>query len=137
MNFCGNCSIGFKKIKLPFFVSLPVTSCSAKCMMSHIRIVKNRLRFTMVDWLSSLLCLASTHELSNIINRFADCSDSLWRQLKLHSVTSQAQQLGATCHLIYIQAWGRNRVQCGVQCIPLTYGAYMGYNAINFAQALD
>jgi hypothetical protein len=69
-------------------VTLPVTSCSAERAMSRVRIVKNRLRSTMLDdWFSSLLCLASekeilaTLELANIVDRFADCSDVLRRHL--------------------------------------------------------
>jgi len=69
-------------------VTLPVTSCSSERSMSRVRIVKNRLRSTMLDdWLSSLLCLASEKdillnlELNDIVNRFANLSDSLWRQL--------------------------------------------------------
>ena len=69
-------------------VTLPVTSCSAERAMSRVRIVKNRLRSTMLDdWLSSLLCLASEKdillnlELNDIVNRFANLSDSLRRQL--------------------------------------------------------
>ena len=69
-------------------VTLPVTSCSVERAMSRVRIVKNRLRSTMLDdWLSSLLCLASEKdillnlELNDIVNRFANLSDSLRRQL--------------------------------------------------------
>jgi len=69
-------------------VTLPVTSCSAERAMSRIRIVKNWMRSTLLDdWLSSLLCLASekdilsTLELNDIVNQFAECSDSLRRHL--------------------------------------------------------
>jgi len=69
-------------------VTLPVTSCTAERAKSRVRIVKNRLRATMLDdWLSSLLCLASEKdilsslELNDIVNRFADCSDNLRRKL--------------------------------------------------------
>ena len=69
-------------------VTLPVTSCSAERVMSRVRIVKNRLRSTMLDdRFSSLLCLASekdilsTLDLNDIIDRFADCSDVLRRNL--------------------------------------------------------
>jgi hypothetical protein len=69
-------------------VTLPVTSCSAERIMSRVRIVKNWLRSTMLDdWFSSLLCLASekdilsTLDLNDIIDRFADCSDVMRRNL--------------------------------------------------------
>ena len=82
---------GFTSLQYVYkiLVTLPVTSCSAERAMSRVRIVKNRLRSTMLDdWLSSLLlCLASEKdvlsnlELNDIVNRFADCSDSLRRHL--------------------------------------------------------
>ena len=69
-------------------LTLPVTSCSAERAMSRIRIIKNRLRSTMLDdWLSALLCLASERDIlqqlsvEDIINKFAQCSESLRRQL--------------------------------------------------------
>lgn len=72
-------------------LTLPVTSCSAERTMSRVRIVKNRLRSTMLDdWFSSLLCIASEKDilssldLNNIVDRFADCSDILRRKL-IHS----------------------------------------------------
>ena len=72
-------------------LTLPVTSCSAERTMSRVRIVKNRLRSTMLDdWFSSLLCIASEKDilssldLNNIVDRFAECSDILQRML-IHS----------------------------------------------------
>ena len=69
-------------------VTLPVTSCSAERAMSRIRIIKNRLRSTMLDdWLSALMCLASERDVmqqlsvDDIINKFAQCSEPMRRQL--------------------------------------------------------
>ena len=47
-------------------VTLPVTSCKAEramTTMSRIKIIKSRLRSTMLDdWLSAMLCLASERD---------------------------------------------------------------------------
>ena len=81
---------GFTNLQYMYkiLVTLPVTSCSAERAMSRVRIIKNRLRTTMLDdWFSSLLCLASEKdilsslELNDIVDRFANCSDNLRRQL--------------------------------------------------------
>ena len=41
-------------------VTLPVTSCSAERALSKVKIIKNRLRSTMLDdWMSSMLILAA------------------------------------------------------------------------------
>jgi hypothetical protein len=68
--------------------ALAVSSCSAERAMSRVRIVKNRLRSTMVDdFFSSLLVLASEKDIldvlsiDDIINRFASLSLPLCKQL--------------------------------------------------------
>ena len=69
-------------------VTLPVTSCTAERAMSRVRIVKNRLRTTMLDdWFAALICLASEKDVLNslhvtdIIDRFSNSSDTLRRHL--------------------------------------------------------
>ena len=69
-------------------VSLPITSCSAERAMSRVRIIKNRLRSTMLDdWFSALMVLSAERDLleslaiDDIINRFARCSSALQKQL--------------------------------------------------------
>jgi hypothetical protein len=69
-------------------VSLAVTSCTAERSMSRVRIIKNRLRSTMLDdWFSSLMVLASEKDIlvsiptSKIIDRFALCSKPLHKLL--------------------------------------------------------
>jgi len=59
-------------------VTLAVTSCSAERAMSRVKIIKSRLRSTMLDdWFSSLMILASEKDLveklsvDNIIDSFA------------------------------------------------------------------
>ena len=59
-------------------VTLAVTSCSAERAMSRVKIIKSRLRSTMLDdWFSSLMILASKKDLveklsvDNIIDSFA------------------------------------------------------------------
>ena len=50
--------------------SLAVTSCSAERVMSRIRIVKNRLRSTMVDdWFAPLTVLACEREVTLALNQ--------------------------------------------------------------------
>ena len=68
--------------------SLAVTSCSAERAMSRVKIVKNRLRSTMLDdWFSALLVLAAEKDLldnineNDIIDRFAMCSLPLQKEL--------------------------------------------------------
>jgi hypothetical protein len=69
-------------------VSIAVTSCSAERAMSRVRIIKNRMRSTMLDdWFASLMVLASEKDLlnnisvDNIIDRFAGISVPLQKQL--------------------------------------------------------
>jgi len=68
--------------------SLAVTSCSAERAMSRVKIVKDRLRSTMLDdWFSALLVLAAEKDLldaineNDIIDKFASCSLPLQKQL--------------------------------------------------------
>jgi len=68
--------------------ALAISSCSAERAMSRVRIVKNRLRSTMVDeFFSSLMVLASEKDLldalpiDDITNRFASISLPLCKQL--------------------------------------------------------
>ena len=68
--------------------ALAVSSCSAERAMSRVRIVKNRLRSTMVDdFFSSLLVLASEKDILDVLsidditNRFASLSLPLCKQL--------------------------------------------------------
>ena len=81
---------GFMSLKYFYkiLVTLPVSSCSAERAMSRIRIVKNRLRSTMMDdWLSALLCVSTEKDIleqvavDDIINKFAECSEAVRRQL--------------------------------------------------------
>lgn len=72
-------------------VSIAVTSCSAERAMSRVRIIKNRMRSTMLDdWFASLMVLASEKDLlnnisiDNIIDRFARISVPLQKQLLYH-----------------------------------------------------
>jgi len=69
-------------------VSLAVTSCSAERVMSRIRIVKNRLRSTMIDdWFSPLTLLACERDatlalkLDEIVDRLAVQSPALKKHL--------------------------------------------------------
>ena len=69
-------------------VSLAITSCSAERAMSRVRIIKNRLRSTMLDdWFSALMVLSAERDLlesltmDDIINRFACSSTALQKQL--------------------------------------------------------
>ena len=69
-------------------VSLAVTSCSAERVMSRIRIVKNRLRSTMVDdWFAPLTVLACERDatlslkLDEIVDRLAMHSAALKKHL--------------------------------------------------------
>ena len=68
--------------------TIAVTSCSAERAMSRVKIIKNRLRSTMIDdWFSSLTVLASERvileslQTKDIIDRFAMCSTKLQRLL--------------------------------------------------------
>lgn len=70
--------------------TIAVTSCSAERAMSRVKIIKNRLRSTMIDdWFSSLTVLASERDIleslqlqtKDIIDRFAMCSTKLQRLL--------------------------------------------------------
>jgi len=68
--------------------TLAVSSCSAERVMSRIRIVKNRLRSTMVDdYFSALLILSAEKDvldkivINDIINRFAAMSTPLRKHL--------------------------------------------------------
>jgi hypothetical protein len=68
--------------------TLAVSSCSAERVMSRIRIVKNRLRSTMVDdYFSALLVLSAEKDvldkivINDIINRFAAMSTPLRKHL--------------------------------------------------------
>ena len=65
-------------------VTLAVTSCSAERAMSRVKIIKSRLRSTMLDdWFSSLMILASEKDVvdklsvDNIIDSFAGSSAPL------------------------------------------------------------
>ena len=50
-------------------VALPVTSCSAECALSRLRIIKNRLRSSMCDeWMRALMVLASEKDILDTIN---------------------------------------------------------------------
>ena len=50
-------------------VTLPVTSCSAECALSRLRIIKNRLRSSMCDeWMRALMVLASEKDILDTIN---------------------------------------------------------------------
>jgi hypothetical protein len=69
-------------------VSLAITSSSAERVMSKIKIVKNRLRTTMLDdWFSSLTILASEKDIldqisvETIIDKFATSSTPLSKLL--------------------------------------------------------
>lgn len=69
---------------LKILVVIAVTSCSAERVMSRVKIIKNRLRSTMLDdWFSSLTVLASERDImdslptSDIIDTFAQCSPRL------------------------------------------------------------
>jgi len=65
-----------------------VTSCSAERVMSRVKIIKNRLRSTMLDgWFSALTILASEHDIVDSLNsdentgRFALLSTILQKHL--------------------------------------------------------
>ena len=69
-------------------VTLAVTSCSAERAMSRVKIIKSRLRSTMLDdWFSSLMILASEKDVvdklsvDNIIDSFAGSSAPLQKLL--------------------------------------------------------
>ena len=71
--------------------SLAVTSCSAERAMSRVKIVKDRLRSTMLDdWFSALLVLSMEKDMldsindNDIVDQFASCSEPLQKQL-MHS----------------------------------------------------
>jgi len=68
--------------------SLAVTSSSAGRVLSRVRIIKNRLRTSMVDdWFSALTILATesdimdTISIDDIVNNFAQCSQRLREHL--------------------------------------------------------
>lgn len=71
--------------------SLAITSCSAERAMSRVKIVKDRLRSTMLDdWFSALLVLSMEKDIldsisdNDIVDKFASCSQPLQKQL-MHS----------------------------------------------------
>lgn len=81
---------GFSSLKSLYtiLVSLAITSSSAERVMSKIKIVKNRLRTTMLDdWFSSLTILASEKDIldqisvETIIDKFATSSTPLCKLL--------------------------------------------------------
>ena len=68
--------------------TVAVTSCSAECVMSRVKIIKNRLRSTMLDdWFLALTILASEHDIVDSLNsdditgRFALSSSKLQKHL--------------------------------------------------------
>jgi hypothetical protein len=73
---------------MKILATIAVTSCSAERAMSRIKIVKNRLRSTMLDdWFSSLVILASERDVldclqsTEVIDNFALNSEPLRRML--------------------------------------------------------
>ena len=73
-------------------VSLAVTSSTAERAMSKVRIIKNRLRTTMLDdWFSSLMVIANEKDVveslpvDSIIDSFAACSAPLQQLLLTRS----------------------------------------------------
>ena len=69
---------------MKILATVAVTSCSAERAMSRIKIIKNRLRSTVLDdWFSALTILASERDLvdglstDEITDRFALLSDKL------------------------------------------------------------
>ena len=49
--------------------TVAVTSCSAERVMSRVRIIKNRLRSTMLDdWFSALAILPTDHDIVDSLN---------------------------------------------------------------------
>jgi len=73
---------------MKILATIAVTSCSAERAMSRVKIIKNRLRSTMLDdWFSALTILASERDLvdglntDEITDRFALLSDKLQKYL--------------------------------------------------------
>lgn len=74
---------------MKILATIAVTSCSAERTMSRVKIIKNRLRSTMLDdWFSALTILASERDIvdalntEEVIDRFALLSDKLQKNLK-------------------------------------------------------
>jgi hypothetical protein len=83
---------GFPTLNVMYkiLVSLAITSSSAERAMSRVRLIKNRLRTTMMDdWFSSLMVLASERDIletipvDTIINQFAGHSIQLQKLLTM------------------------------------------------------
>ena len=81
---------GFHALNVTYkiLVSLAITSSSAERAMSRVRLIKNRLRTTMLDdWFSSLMILASEKDvlervaIDRIIDKFASLSTPLQKLL--------------------------------------------------------
>jgi hypothetical protein len=75
-------------IMYKFLSSVAVSSCSAERCLSRVRIVENRLRFTMQDdWFSSLTLLACERDISesmrveDVVDKLAGLSARLRRHL--------------------------------------------------------
>ena len=92
---------GFPTLTLLYniLVSLAVTSSTAERAMSKVRIIKNRLRTTMLDdWFSSLMVIANEKDIvnsisiDNIIDSFAHLSAPL-QQLLLAKQTNKLTKL--------------------------------------------
>ena len=74
---------------MKILATIAVTSCSAERVMSRVKIIKNRLRSTMLDdWFSALTILASERDIvdslnsDEVIDQFAMLSDKLQKILK-------------------------------------------------------
>ena len=73
---------------MKILATVAVTSCSAERVMSRVKIIKNRLRSTMLDdWFSALTILANEHDIVDSLNsdentgRFALSSTILQKHL--------------------------------------------------------
>jgi len=74
---------------MKILATIAVTSCSAERAMSRVKIIKNRLRSTMLDdWFSALTILATERDLvdgsntDEITDCFALLSDKLQKYLR-------------------------------------------------------
>ena len=80
-------------------VTLAITSSSAERSMSRVRIIKNRLRTTMLDdWFSSLMIIAAEKDIVNkipvdpIIDQFAISSKPLQKLLLFNNADNGGKQ---------------------------------------------
>ena len=117
--------------------SLAVTSTSAERILSRVRIIKNRLRTSMVDeWFSALTILAAEQDIlksistEEIINSFSQCSSGLREYLVQKTKTDVGYhvQLNIICfieeHRLFFLST-HNYVTCVLVSSCLYYSSYL------------